>query len=175
MSGVSENLVYNGDFEEKSEHYPPPGWLMWGSKEGKNPDNYTRDINNPHSGEACFRITHPANTGSYISSDPKYAIRPQKGMVYTIKFWARTDSPGSSIFSFAAYSDIKPMVFVKIDGGFIINDVGTEWKEYSYKLTEGKEFILDRSLYLVLSFKATDNMKLQKTLWIDDVTVTAQP
>ncbi len=174
-AGALENLVYNGDFELKSEQRPPPGWVMWGSKEGKNPDNYALDTNNPHSGKVCLRIIHPADTGSYISSDPEYAIRPQKGMVYTIKFWARTDKPGPSFFSAFTYSSIKPMVFVKMDGGFIINDVGTEWKEYSYTLTEGKEFILDRPLYLQLSFKATGNMKLQKTLWIDDVTVTAQP
>ena len=174
-AGALENLVYNGDFELKSEQSPPPGWVMWGSKEGKSPDNYALDTNNPHSGKVCLRIIHPADTGSYISSDPEYAIRPQKGMVYTIKFWARTDKPGPSFFSAFTYSSIKPMVFVKMDGGFIINDVGTEWKEYSYTLTEGKEFILDRPLYLQLSFKATGNMKLQKTLWIDDVTVTAQP
>ncbi|MEI6422143.1 MAG: hypothetical protein WCP55_07980, partial [Lentisphaerota bacterium] len=86
-----------------------------------------------------------------------------------------TDKLGPSLFHVFAYSSIKPMVDVKMDGGFIINDAGTEWKEYSYKLTEGKEFILDRPLYLILAFRATGNMKLQKTLWIDDVTVTAQP
>ena len=84
-AGASENLVYNGDFEETSDHNPPPGWVMWGSKDGKIPDNYARDTNHPHSGKACLRIVHPANTGSYISSDPQYAIRPQKGMVYTIQ------------------------------------------------------------------------------------------
>ena len=29
--------------------------------------------------------------------------------------------------------------------------------EYSYTLTEGKEFVVDRPLYLTLTFKATDN------------------
>ena len=174
-AGTQKNLVYNGGFEETSEQNPPPGWLMWGNKDGKTPDNFVRDTNNPHRGNACLRIVHPANTGSYIASDPHYAIPLQKGMVYTIRFWARTDKPGPSALYAFAYSSIKPMTFVKIDGNFIIPDVGTGWKEYSFKLTEGKEFVLNGSLYLTLSFKATGNTKLQKTLWIDDVAVTAQP
>ena len=36
-AGALENLVYNGDFELKSEKNPPPGWVMWGSQDGKNP------------------------------------------------------------------------------------------------------------------------------------------
>ena len=174
-TGASKNLVFNGGFEEESDSNPPPGWLMWGGKEGQTPENYRRDTDHPHGGKACLRLVHPANTGSYIATDPQYAIRPQKGMVYTIKFWARTDKPGPSIMSAFAYSSIKPMTFVKIDGGFIINYVGTEWREYSYKITEGKEFVLDRSLYLTLTFRATNDPKLQKTLWIDDVSVIEQP
>lgn len=116
-AGALENLVYNGDFELKSEQSLPPGWVMWGSEKGRNPDNYMRDTNNPHSGGACLRIMHPADTGSYIVSDPKNAISPQKGMVYTIKFWARTDKLGPSLFHVFAYSSIKPMVDVKMDGG----------------------------------------------------------
>ena len=174
-AGALKNLVYNGGFEEKSEQNPPPGWLMWGSKEGKNPDNFARDTKNPHSGKACLRITHPADTGTFITSDPQHAIRPQKGMVYTMKFWARTDKPGPSMFVAFAYSSLTPMVAAKINGIFLVTDVGTEWKEYAYTLTEGKDFILDRPFYLTLSFKATSDTKLQKTLWIDDVTVTAQP
>jgi hypothetical protein len=172
---ASENLIYNGDFEEASEQNPPPGWVLWGGKAGRIPANFTRDTQNPHSGKACLRITHPAGAESYLSSDPLHAIRPQKGMAYTIKFWARTDVPGPSMWMAFAYSSITPMIFVKMDGAFLINDVGTQWKEYAYTLTEGKEFVLDRPLYLTLTFKATRQTKLQKTLWIDDVTVTAQP
>ena len=172
---ASENLVFNGGFEEKTEKNPPSGWLMWGSNDGKKTEYYTRETLNPHSGVACLCIKHPANTGGYISSDPEHAILPKKGMVYTVTFWARTDKPGPSLFSVGAFSSIKPLVFVNIDGKFIISDVGKEWKSYSYKLTEGKDFVLNRPLYLTLSFNAATNKKTQKTLWIDDVTVTAEP
>ena len=174
-SQASENLIYNGDFEEASSQNPPPGWVMWGGKAGKEPANFSRDTDHPHGGGACLRIVHPADTSAYLSTDPQHAVRPQKGMSYTLRFWARTDTPGPSMLLAFAYSSLKPMTLQKIDGGFLIDDVDTQWKEYTYTLTEGKDFVSNGPLYLTLTFNAAIKTKLSKTLWLDDVTVTAQP
>ena len=63
---AGDNLVFHDDFEAASTQSPPPGWAMWGAAPYKVPANYTRDTTNPHSGRACFRIHHPANTGGYV-------------------------------------------------------------------------------------------------------------
>ena len=54
------NVVFHDDFEQVSPGSPPPGWAMWGAEQYKTPANYARDATNPHSGQACFRIHHPA-------------------------------------------------------------------------------------------------------------------
>jgi hypothetical protein len=65
-----DNLIYNGDFELPSPEKPPPGWTMWGARKYKLPANYTRDTANPHEGEACFRIHHPAAAAAIVLSHP---------------------------------------------------------------------------------------------------------
>lgn len=173
-AGAAENLIHNGDFEMASPTSPPPGWAMWGASQYKDPKNFTRDTTNPHAGQACFRIRHPANTAGYIVSSPEHAIRPKKGMMYSASFRARTDKPGSSIFGFEGYESIKPF----IDGpspGFFPVDVGTEWKQFTFEIHEGWDFFADRSRFILLVFKTTTNAPEEKTLWIDDVVVTEQP
>jgi hypothetical protein len=76
------NVVFHDDFEQASTATPPPGWAMWGAEQYKTPANYTRDTTNPHSGQACFRIHHPAKTGGYIVSSPDRAINPKPAMLY---------------------------------------------------------------------------------------------
>ena len=165
-------LIYNGDFESRSPQSPPPGWSMWGANRYKIPANYTRDETNPHGGKYCFRIHHPADTAGYIVTAPHYALRPKKGTEYSISFWARTDKPGVSSFYLEGYYSTHPFVEAPSPGSFLI-DVGKDWKRYKFSIYEGWDFFAHRSRYIMLAFKATTNEKEEKTLWIDDVVVTA--
>lgn len=168
-----DNLIYNGDFENSSSENPPPGWSMWGAAKYKNPANYTRDGANPHSGEFCFRIHHPAETEGYIVTDPRHAIQPERDMMYNVSFWARTDKPGTSTFYFEAYYSISPFVDAPSPGRFLI-DAGEDWKRYEFQIHEGWDFFAHKSRYIMLGFKVTADRREEKTLWLDDVVVTGQ-
>ncbi|HUT33533.1 MAG TPA: hypothetical protein VNE39_08650 [Planctomycetota bacterium] len=168
---AAENLAPNGDFELESPKSPPPGWAMWGASKYKDPKNFTRDTSNPHSGKACFRIHHPANTAGYVVSSPDQAIRTKRGMAYSVSFWARADKLGGSTFGFDAYESIAPYVDAP-SPGFHPIEVGPEWKEFRFEIHEGWDFFADRARLLLLTFKATSVSREERTLWIDDVTVT---
>jgi len=170
----AQNLVYNGDFEIASTESPPPGWTMWGEGTWKIPANYTLDTVNPHSGSACFRIHHPAGTNVYVVSSPQHAIRPRKGMVYTVSFWARADKPGMSHFAFEAYSSIHPFIDAPSPGTFAIA-AGERWERSRFTIEEGWDFFADRSRYLLLTFYATRDQRTERTLWVDDIVVTEGP
>lgn len=173
-SGWPQNLVYNGDFEQVSDASPPPGWAMWGAQVFKVPANYTRDTSNPHSGQACFRIYHPANSGGYIVSAPEYAIRPKRGMKYEISFWARADKPGTSLFYLTGYETINPFRDAPSAGRWGIN-VSPEWRQFRFEVHEGWDFFADRTRYVLLTFNAASDRAQERTLWVDDVEVTEQP
>jgi hypothetical protein len=176
-SGISaqpRNLVYNGDFETESAAMPPPGWTMWGAERYKVPANYARDTANLRGGKACFRILHPANTAGYIVSSPDHALRPRRGMMYAVSFWARSDRPGRSVFGFTCYESISPFVDAPSPGLFAVG-VGPEWKRFDFVVREGWDLFADRSRYLLLTFKATPDEKEERTLWVDDVAVEEKP
>ena len=168
------NLVFNGDFETASEASPPPGWAMWGPEESKVPANYTRDTTDPHSGDACLRIHHPADSEGFLVTSPDHAIRPRAGMMYTLSFWARSDKPGPAVFTVCAYESIAPYVDAQSPGEWSI-DVGPTWQRYDFTVREGWDFFADRSRYLLPGFSATGDRSLERTLWIDDVVATEQP
>jgi len=171
---AGENLLFNGDFERATASRPPDGWTMWGASRYKNPANYTRDTTRPHGGRACFRIHHPAGTAGYVVSSPKRAIRPRKGKMYVVSFWARTDQPGASSFGVQGYRSISPYVGARAPGHGQF-DAGTEWKRFSFTYHEGWDFFADQARHLLLDFKATTDSRQAKTLWIDDVVVTERP
>ena len=171
---TAKNLLYNGDFERVSKAPVPDGWTMWGASRYKDPANYTRDTAGPHGGKACFRIHHPAGTAGYIVSSPSRAIRPRKGMMYTVSFWARTDKPGPSVFGLQAYRSISPYVGARTPGYFSF-EAGTEWKRFTFAYHEGWELFAGQARFLILTFKATADARLAKTLWIDDVSVVEGP
>src|SRR5688500_1056804 len=94
-SNAQNNLLRSGDFETQSTQNPPPGWVMWGAEQSKNPQNYTRDQNTFHSGAASLRIHHPANTSGYIVTSVRdNGLTTKKGITYQISFWAKADKPG---------------------------------------------------------------------------------
>jgi len=173
-AAAGQNLVRNGDFEEPSKKSPPPGWTMWGAAKYKDPSNFTLDTANPHSGKACLRIHHPANTAGYIVSSPKQPIRTRRGMAYTVTFWARADKPGGSTFGFDAYESIAPYVSAP-SPGFYPLEVGPRWKRFRFAIHEGWDFFAERSRLLLLTFKATSVARQERTLWIDDVVVAESP
>ena len=168
------NVIFRDDFEAASIASPPPGWTMWGAEQSKTPANYTHDTTNPHSGQACFRIHHPAQTGGYIVSSPDRAIRPKRAMIYTVSFWARADQPGKALFRWTAYRTIKPFVDSPSPGTFQF-DAGREWQEFTFTVREGLDLFADQSRFLLLTFAATTEPKAERTLWIDDVRVSEQP
>ncbi len=170
---LGENLIYNGDFELESAESPPPGWTIWGPERYKDAANYTRDTADPHGGNACFRIHHPADTAGYIVSSPERPIQSQRNTRYNVSFWARTDGPGTSLSGFTAYETIAPYVDAPSPGWFSF-EAGREWKQFSFAATDGVDFYAKRSRLLLLTFKATTDDGVEKTLWIDDVEVSPE-
>ncbi|NLS94338.1 MAG: hypothetical protein GXX96_19435 [Planctomycetaceae bacterium] len=169
-----ENLVAGGDFEQPVSADLPPGWTMWGAQKYKIASNYTRDTSQAHSGQACFRIDHPAGTEGYVVSSPETALRPKEGMRYTLTFWARSDRPGEALFGWTAYRSIRPFVEAASPGLFPIR-LDRDWREFRFLLDEGWDFFAEDCRFMLLTFKAAGRPEEQRTLWIDDVVVTERP
>jgi len=144
---------------------------MWGGDEWKVPANYTRDTENPHHGNACLRIRHPANTGGYLVTAPAYAIRPKPSMQYRITFWARAKAPGLAIFMVEAYSSLDPYVDEMWIGPFSFS-VSDRWREFTFTIREGQDFSVEKNRYLMLGFQPASDESQEQTLWLDDVSVS---
>ncbi|MFC1596751.1 hypothetical protein ACFL5Q_02285 [Planctomycetota bacterium] len=173
MAG-EQNLVVGGDFEQPVSTGLPPGWSMWGAQKHKIAANYTRDTRQPHSGQACFRIDHPAGTEGYVVSSPETALRPKRGMTYSLTFWARSDRPGEAMFGWTAYRTIRPFVNAAAPGFFPIR-LDQDWRQFRFVLDEGWDFFAEDCRFLLLTFKAAGRPEEERTLWIDDVVVTERP
>lgn len=169
-----EALVVNGDFETDSLDAPPPGWAMWGDDVWKNPQHFRRDTENPHQGKASLRIDHPRNSGGYIVTHPAHAIRSEPNTTYDITFAARSNAKGTSVVGVGAYQSIDPYVDAPPPIMRPI-EVSTEWQTYRLRIREGVEFDANVARLLMLTFKATAKFEEERTLWIDDVQVTATP
>jgi hypothetical protein len=172
--GSNASLVFHDDFEVRSPHNPPPGWAMWGAQQFKVPANYTLDATQPHDGQQCFRIYHPANTSGYIIMAADRAIHPKAAMIYTVSFWARADSPGKAMCQWIAYRAINPFSDAPTPGSLPFR-AEREWKEYSFSVREGLDFFADQSRFLMLAFMAATEPKEERTLWIDDVRISEEP
>ncbi len=174
VAAAEEKVVFLDDFESPSAQTPPPGWAMWGAQEFKVPANYSRDTHQPHGGTACFRIHHPANTRGYIVSSPDRAIRPARGMIYTVSFWARAEQPGKALFQWTAYQNLKPFVDAPSPESLACA-VDGEWRQFTCSVREGLDFFADQSRFLLLTFTPTTEPRQQQTLWVDDVSVSKKP
>ena len=166
-------VVFDDNFEAPSAQSPPANWAMWGAQPDKVPANYTRDTGQPHAGQACFRIHHPARTHAYIVSAPNRAIRPQRGMIYTVSFWARAEKASKAMFQWTAYRSIQPFVDAASPGSLPCK-VDREWRPYTCSIREGLDFFAEESRFLLLTFHATSVATEEQTLWIDDVRVSEQ-
>lgn len=166
-------VVFGDDFETPSAQSPPPNWVMWGAQQYKIPAHFTRDTTQAHGGQACFRIHHPAKTQGYVVSAPGRAIQPQRGMIYTVSFWARADKSGKALFQWLAYRSVAPFVDAPSPGSLPCS-VDREWRSYTCSLREGLDFFAEESRFLLLAFHATSAAAEEQTLWIDDVRVTEE-
>ncbi|MBI5602429.1 MAG: hypothetical protein HY879_03665 [Deltaproteobacteria bacterium] len=90
-----------------------------------------------------------------------------------MSFFARTDKPGPSVFGFYAYENIRTYVDAPSPGFFSL-DVDRQWKKFTFDIREGLGFFADRSRFLLLTLKATNDSKEEKTLWIDEVFVSEE-
>ncbi len=168
---MAQDLIKNGGFEEECAGVPP-GWDMSG---GQAPaDYYTRDTNNPRSGQACLRILHPADAGWRGIDVSPDRVPVKQSMIYTISFWARAEPAGVAKFEWRGIQSIKPFMDASSKGLFKL-DVGGEWKEFTFTAREGLDMFADESHFLRLGFGAVWNAKDARTLWIDDLRVTEQP
>lgn len=165
------NLVYNGDFEASIDGAPPPGWAMWGARRYKIPRNFSGDTTNPHRGKACYRIHKPAGHKGYTVSHPDRALKLKKAKKYVFTFWARTDKPGPSVFYLESYLIRRPYKEATSPGRFPFQ-VTTEWREFTFSIVEGRDFLADQSPYAMLAFRVSMDPQEEKTLWIDDVIAT---
>jgi hypothetical protein len=176
-TNAENNLLRFGDFETPSTQNPPPGWVMWGAEQSKNPQNYTRDQNTFHSGAASLRIHHPANTTGYIVTSVRdNALTTKKGVTYQISFWAKADKAGTALFQVQGFSSIEP--FADYSSPLNRNiQVSTEWQKFTFPLTESLDFFADSARHLMLAFSAVGQgaSELERTLWIDDVAVEEKP
>jgi len=163
--------VFESDFEAETAVSPPPGWMMWGAEAFKIPAHYPRDTANPHTGQGCFRLDHPAATRGYVVSSPEQAIRSQPGGVYTVRFWARSDRDGRAQFQWTAYQSLSPYRDAPSPGAMSLA-VGPEWRPFEQTISEGWDFVASQAQYLLLTIFPTADNTEQRTLWIDDVTVT---
>ena len=173
-TAMAQEVVFDANFEVESGERPPAGWTMWGPQKDKDPANYTRVTAKPHSGAACFRVHHPADTNGYIVSTPNAPLEPRESMRYAASFWARADRPGRAQFGFTAYRTIAPYIDAP-SPGWLTFGVGTDWQRFELEVTEGLDFWAHDSRLILLSFKATTDLAAEATLYVDDVAVTAEP
>lgn len=174
LMAAEQNLIAGGDFEQPAPTRLPPGWVMWGAQKYKIAANYTRDTLQPHSGQGCFRIDHPAGTEGYVVSAPETALRPKTGMTYTLTFWARVDRPGEAMFGWTAYRTIRPFVDAASPGFFPLR-LDQDWRQFRFVLDEGWDFFAEDCRFLLLTFRAAGRPEEERTLWIDDVVVAERP
>lgn len=168
-----EGILYNGGFEEGAVGKTPPGWSGWGTVRGKPMGSFTRDSAKPHSGQACLKLHHPAGTVGYVVTAPKHALQLQAGKTLVVSFWARSDRPREAMFNLTGYSSLQPYVDASIPGSHRLK-VGPEWRSFRFEYHEGWDYEHDRHRYVLLAFRAGDTSE-ERTLWVDDVTVSEEP
>ncbi|MEK6795266.1 MAG: hypothetical protein AABZ39_10840 [Spirochaetota bacterium] len=181
-SAASQNLIKNGDFETPCSDIGGivGTWTPWGLPAGKDPSFYVVDTERPHGGKQSARISRtskePSVWDTVLASNPKdnpffigYAKR------YTITFWARSAASGRSVLGILSYASVDPFRNGPL-GMNIPFDTDTEWKEYSFTASYGKDFFIasNEQWFGYLGFFLSPNgASNARTLWIDDVRVAA--
>jgi len=164
--------VFKEGFENSWESEVPPGWERSGGDAPKG--YYAQELKNPHGGLACLRILHPANAAYRCVNLSPERIPTEKGAVYSISFWARSDKPGAAKFEWQAIKSANPYVDTPSKGEMKL-EAGLDWKEFKISLRDGFDFFSEESRYLVIFFSAAWNPNEERTLWLDDLEVSKSP
>jgi hypothetical protein len=177
---AGDNLLANGDFESPfktvSDLYR--SWAAWGLDVPQVAPGMTSETSNPHGGKACLRVDRPADPrewrGVLVTHPFNNAIETRDATRYTLSFWARSDRPGPIRVAVTSYTQLKPPVVGPqvLDRQF---DVGVEWREFQLSFIAGRDCYADEARHLHFAFFPAVGMGLKqdRTLWLDDVVVTA--
>lgn len=182
-ASADTNLLRNGDFERPFAKVAEiaDSWTPWGFDVPQAAERMSRDTANPHGGQACLRFARAGNgkawAGVIVTSPFKNHLAPQQGSRYTLRFFARTDRPGPMQVLALSYRQLKPMEA----GPQVANadfDLTTEWQECSLSFTAGLDFLIGDAPHIYFAFfpaVGPESLKLDKTLWLDDVSLTMEP
>lgn len=175
---AAENLIHDGDFEQefKTILELPNAWCIWGSRDGKRFENFSRDTTNPHNGKASLHVFRPAmpdNQWFGILATPphKLALTPKPGKRYTVSFWARTSTPDEFLMMVGGYKSVDPFVDGKPPTRLYYKAT-KQWQKFSISFTEGKNFFASDAKFMYLMFFLTTNVKNRaqdRHLWLDDI------
>lgn len=171
---AADNLVYNGNFET-GEDVLPAGWILWGEERFKDRANYTRDTADPFEGKASLRIHHPAGTnGSIVTSPSDHPIKSAANTSCVITFHARADAPGEGEFSIRSMKSTDPWTDAPAVGIFKLK-LTNQWQPYRFTIRDGLDFKADDSRIFYLMFLAAANQADARTMWVDDIRMSAEP
>lgn len=175
--------TWNLLFEESFENNGSPLTYFahnWGTQ--IDPVNFARDSSVAKTGNASFKIHKPANTNAYAVTQHLsiYTIKPNDKAKYRVSFWAKSDQERTSQFFFVSYeSVIDPAI-----PGSAFKDapplppfsiqVGSDWRFFSFEIQDRFDFFSTTSKFILPSFKASNTLSEESTLWIDDVKVEWQ-
>lgn len=177
------DLLRNGGFERPFTKIAEiaDSWTPWGFDVPQTAERISHDTTNPHGGEACLKFARAGNdknwAGVIVTSPFKNHLAPKQGARYTLRFFARTDRPGPMQVLALSYRQLKPMEA----GPQVANadfELTTEWREYSLSFTAGLDFLIGDARHIYFAFfpaVGPESLKLDKTLWLDDVSLTAEP
>jgi hypothetical protein len=176
-------LLRNGDFEAPFAKAADiaDSWTPWGFDVPQTAERISRDMVNPHGGQACLKFSRAGNpknwSGVIVTSPFKNHLVPEQGARYTLRFWARTDRPGPMQVLALSYRTLKPMEAGPqvATADFELTDA---WQEFSLSFTAGLDFLVGDARHIYFTFfpaVGPESLKLDKTLWLDDVSLTKEP
>ncbi len=169
LCASAEESVIMESFENAWTGEVPPGWETDG---GKAPAGcYAQDLKNPHGGQACFRISHPASASYCRVNLSPARIPTAKGMIYAVSFWARADKPGAAQLEWQALESFSPYKDTPSRGSLEL-ELDGNWREFKISLREGQDFFAEEARYIVLFFSAVSNSNDSRTMWLDDLSVS---
>jgi hypothetical protein len=179
---AADNLLNNGGFEEPFSTIADLGdtWMMHSVEALKDAGHFTRDTDNPHSGQACLRMVRPASPQAWsdvLGTPPGNSLNhPKSGMRYTLSFWARTDRPGPSTLRIQSLREVA----AKSPGPTVaIHEFALDraWSRHEVSFIGDWDFRVAEAVCVYPVFLPAVNKKLDqaKTIWIDDVALTEEP
>jgi len=180
---AAAELLRNGDFEAPftSSAEIEDTWRPWGHDAARTAQALSRDTTNPHGGKACLKFARPAAanawSGVIVTNPFTNHLAPAPATRYTLRFHARTDRPGPMRVLVLSYRQLKPLVA----GPQVASaefDISETWRECSLSFTASLDFLVGDARHIYVAFFPAvepESLKLDKTLWLDDVSITPEP